>query len=173
MSCFEFPEVFYNLARVKKLKIKTQTPIMIKEKEHIETLTEDGAIIYTLNGVIHREDNEAAFIYDRYNVYFKFWLKNGLLHRDTGEYSTMRTSGIDYSACWYKDGKRHREGDLPAETSNQNQIWYQNDEIHRGNGKPAWIKTDFSEDTYWLFGKKVSKEQAENFSKLEKKVEFF
>lgn len=166
IKSYTFPIEYYNVARKKMVSIIEENKVIIKGVEHQELKTSENDVFYLVDGKIHREDEEPACRLEKYGVYYKIWVKNGLIHRDNDQYAIQRTSGVEYWYCWYKNGKRHRDGDKPAECSNQRQIWYKNDKIHRETGYPAIIETGMREDTYWINGSKVTKEQAEAYAKI-------
>jgi len=62
---------------------------------------------YTLNDVLHRNDDLPALIDKEFNLLS--WFTNGLLDRENGPAIICEST-----KCWYKQGKIHRAGNLPA-----------------------------------------------------------
>jgi hypothetical protein len=66
-------------------------------KKPIRTVDGFGNIIYTLNGIYHREDGPAVI----YSSGSQWWYKNNERHREDGP-AIISQNG---SQCWYKNDK--------------------------------------------------------------------
>lgn len=86
--------------KIKSASTKTQKKIFKSAKViHNGQVRSAGAIIYYLDGILHRQDGPAIEWEDGS---FQ-WYKNGFLHRENGP---AVTSGKNQ--YWYFNGKRHR-----------------------------------------------------------------
>lgn len=78
---------------------------MVQTKKPVKSIDEHGAIIYTLDGQLHREDGPALIEPDGTRV----WFQNGKQHREDGPALIMP----DGYSLWCYHGEFHRE-DGPA-----------------------------------------------------------
>ncbi len=116
---------------------------------------------YTLDGMLHREDDLPADIevfHDRrIHLYYKF----GVLHRD-GDLPAVtriisRCEKDEYEYEYYKHGVMHRDGDLPAYIIlDFVEMWYKNGKRHRENNLPALICKNPERNCWYFEGKEYT-----------------
>ena len=116
---------------------------------------QDGKIIekaWYKNGILHRENDEPAFIQYPYAVELikKTWYKDGKCYRENDKptHIIYHTDGEIHSERWVNEnGSPHRENDKPAiirYDKNTGRVvekeWYNNGQIYRSEDKPNVIQ---------------------------------
>lgn len=100
---------------------------------------------WTVNGVLHRDDDLPALI-DMCGT--KYWYQHGKLHRNGDQPAILSLpqnhwegeEGEAWLRSWYQYGNLHRDGDQPAYIEgNGTQKWYQHGKLHRDGDQPAII----------------------------------
>jgi hypothetical protein len=113
----------------------------------------DGSEAWYQFGEYHREDGPAATEHHpRLGLTF-FWFQHGQLHRDDDLPAIDSAEG---HCVWYQRGLRHRE-DGPAligiadDQGRRSRRWLHHDHTHRLGDLPALIEADGSQE-YWVDG---------------------
>ena len=110
------------------------------ESEKVETKI-NGKIWFKF-GLVHRDNDQPAYIDDNEQVWWKF----GQIHRDNDLPANITANGDKY---WFKNYKIHRDNDLPASISaDDDKFWYQNGNLHRDNDLPAIIYSNGEKSWY-------------------------
>lgn len=115
------------------------------EEEHIDLAT----YIWFKNGVIHREDNQVAYIVEK--NYYQAWLKNGKLHRSNGEAAVIHYPQYDYE--WFN------RMDMITSQSNLYNV------LNKTISSCKYIE-DEAEYLFYLNGKEITEEEAKKVSKI-------
>ena len=141
-SFFDLDNIFFLFKLSPKLQQKIKDKIY--KQRLIETIYRD-CFYYTIEGILHREDDQPVKIYCMQSLN---WYKNGKLHRDA---DLPAIECLDGSKTWYVNDLRHRDADLPAvEYYNGDKEWYYNGILHRAGDLPARIFMGRKE--YWING---------------------
>jgi hypothetical protein len=131
-------DIFSGSAALKKAIRKKHTGWVVRE---------DGARFHFMKGVLGRDDGQPSVIYPNGT---KEWLLDGEYHRKGG-------AAIEYANHAFERflyGMRHApDGELASAYSGQFEYW-QFDEWHRSEGKPAIVWIDGTGEV-WEKGKKV------------------
>ena len=131
-------------------------------------LTRINAKIWFKFGLVHRDNDQPAYIDDFEQVWWQFskihrnndlpanitvegdniWYQNGRIHRNNDLPTAIYSNGRQ---LWYQNGKKHRDEDLPAYISMYCKQWYKNGLKHRDNNLPAVEFNDGGKE-WWING---------------------
>jgi hypothetical protein len=143
------PAAWYNLvqadSRLGRYSLVREILEDAQDRFTCKTVTKKKTTYYLPNGVINRNGDQPAIIY---NNGTKHWIKNGKSHRegDLPAFIEFRSNPVIVRNVWYQNDKIHRDGDLPAiiEYTKRGNIgcnyWYQYDKKHRDGDLPAIIE---------------------------------